>query len=85
MLVMWVKDLTQPDKPRVYMGRSGYDSVKEMQDELIRRRGNHCNNPDNQYIDFEVIDKIPNGVDVWRYSQAAQCWRLIQRVILEEV
>lgn len=85
MLNMWIEDLTMPDKPRVFMGRSGYHSVAEMQEELIRRRpriGGWEDVP--EYVCMEAIDKIHNGVDVWRWSWAKGRWELWQRVTLEE-
>ena len=83
MLTMWIKDLTMPDKPRVCMGNGGYASVQEMQDELIRRRPRIAGDEDGQFINLEAIDKIPNGVIVWKFYYAAGCWRPIQQVTLE--
>ena len=84
MLKLWVEDLTIPDKPRVCMGKGGYASVQEMQDELIRRRPRIAAEEDGQYINLEAIDKIPNGVVIWKFYYAAGCWREIQKVTLEE-
>lgn len=84
MLVMWIEDLTMPEKPRIYMGRSGYASVEEIQNELIQRRPRIAADEDGQYINLEAIDKIPNGVIVWKFYYAAGCWRPIQQVTLEE-
>ena len=84
MLTLWIENLTMPDKPRVCMGKSGYASVKEMQDELIRRRGNHWLTQDPRYCNFEVIDRISNGVIAWKFYDAAGCWRPIQKITLEE-
>lgn len=84
-VVMWVEDLTNPSKPRVCMGASGYQSVEDMQEELIRRRpriGGWSGTPD--YVCLEAIDKISNGVDVWRWSWAKGTWECIQRVTLED-
>ena len=83
MLNMWIEDLTLPYKPRLCMGKSGYSSVKEMQDELIRRRPSIWITHDSRYHCFEVVDRIEHGVDIWRFYHAAGCWRLIQRVTLE--
>lgn len=84
MLIMWIKDLTIPEKPRVYMGASEYASVQEMQNELIQRRPRIAADEDGQYINLEAINKIPNGVIVWKFYYAAGCWRPIQQVTLEE-
>lgn len=85
MFVMCIKDLRFPDKPRVFMGRSGYGSVKEMQDELIRRRPNLWADPEAyKFYSTEAIDRIENGVDVWRWNWAMERWQRIQRVTLEE-
>ena len=83
MLKMWIKDLTLPDKPRVYMGNGGYASVQEMQDELIRRRSRIAGEEDGQFINLEAIDRILNGVIVWKFYCTAGCWRPIQQVTLE--
>ena len=84
MLTMWIKDLRFPDKPMIYMGNSGYASVQEMQDELIRRRPRIAGEEDGQFINLEAIDRIPNGVLIWKFYYAAGCWRPIQQVTLEE-
>ena len=84
MLTMWIKDLRFPDKHMIYMGNSGYASVQEMQDELIRRRPRIAGEEDGQFINLEAIDRIPNGVIVWKFYYAAGCWRPIQQVTLEE-
>ena len=83
MLKMWIKDLTMPSKPRVFMGNGGYASIQEMQDELIRRRPRIAGEEDGQFINLEAIDRIPNGVIVWKFYYAAGCWRPIQQVTLE--
>ena len=84
MLKMWIKDLTMPSKPRVFMGNGGYASVQEMQDELIRRRPRIPADATGEYITLEAIDRIPTGVIVWKFYYAAGCWRPIQQVTLED-
>lgn len=84
MLTLWIKDLTLPDKPRICMGKGGYTSVQEMQNELIRRRPRIVGDADGQWNNLEAIDKIPNGVIVWKFYYAAGCWRPIQQVTLED-
>ena len=59
-------------------------SLKEMADELIRRRSRIVGEEDGQFIDLEAIDRIPNGVIVWKFYYAAGCWRPIQQVTLED-
>ena len=83
MLVMWITDLTMPDKPRVFMGKSGYASVEEMQNELIRRRPRISEENAAIGITTEAIDRIENGVIVWRWSWAMEKWRPYQQVTLE--
>ena len=83
-MILWIEDLTMPDKPRVCMGNSGYASVLEMQDELIRRRPNLWADPERyRFYSTEAIDKIVNGVEVWRWNWAAERWIKIQRITLE--
>ena len=84
MLILWIKDLTISDKPRICMGRSGYSSVQEMQDELIRRRPRIPADATGEYITLEAIDKIPNGVIVWKFYYAMGRWCPITQVTLEE-
>ena len=84
MLTLWIKDLTLPEKPSICLGYGGYGSVKEMQDELIRRRPRIPADATGEYITLEAIDKIPNGVIIWKFYYAAGCWRPIQQVTLED-
>lgn len=84
MLVMWIKDLTMPDKPRVFMGHSGYISVEEMQDELLRRRPRISEENSAIGITTEAIDRISNGVIIWRWFWAMEKWLPYQQITLEE-
>ena len=84
-MIMWIEDLRLSDKPRICMGASGYKSIQEMQDELIRRRPNLWADHDAyRFYTTEAIDRIENGVEIWRWNWAAERWEMIQRVTLEE-
>lgn len=84
-VIMWIEDLRLPGKPRIYMGNSGYASVQEMQDELIRRRPNLWADPDAyRFYSTEAIDRIENGVDIWKWNWGFERWERIQRITLEK-
>ena len=83
-LIMWIEDLTVPGKARVCMGKSGYPSVKAMQDELIRRRPRIDESLAFQGYTTEAIDRIHNVVIVWKWYWAMEQWHPIQKITLEE-
>lgn len=86
MIYLVIKDLkTFPSLTTKTINGGGWKSVEEMQEELIRRAGNHWLNKDPRYCNFSVYDKIKNGVISWRFSDAKGRWEQSQQITLEEM
>lgn len=80
-----IQDLAIPGKAATYsLNGGGWKSVEELQQEIIRRLGNHWLTDDPRYFNLRVADKIEKGVITWLFSDAKGHWIQDQQITLEE-